>query len=62
VQLHFTTRVRYGFLSVQLNYTIRRLFSSFPLDFIGNSFYILLYIIYQGNEQILDDRYVLFLK
>ncbi|BBK26081.1 hypothetical protein Dia5BBH33_20160 [Dialister hominis] len=23
VQLHFTTRVRYGFLSVQLNYTIR---------------------------------------
>jgi hypothetical protein len=24
VQLHFTTRVRYGFLSVQLNYTIRR--------------------------------------
>lgn len=25
VQLHFTTRVRYGFLSVQLNYTIRRL-------------------------------------
>ena len=22
VQLHFTTRVRYGFLSVQLNYTI----------------------------------------
>jgi hypothetical protein len=26
VQLHFTTRVRYGFLSVQLNYTIRRLF------------------------------------
>jgi len=26
VQLHFTTRVRYGFLSVQLNYTIRRPF------------------------------------
>ena len=26
VQLHFTTRVRYGFLSVQLNYTIRLLF------------------------------------
>jgi hypothetical protein len=26
VQLHFTTRVRYGFLSVQLNYTIRRNF------------------------------------
>jgi hypothetical protein len=25
VQLHFTTRVRYGFLSVQLNYTIRHL-------------------------------------
>jgi hypothetical protein len=24
VQLHFTTRVRYGFLSVQLNYTIRQ--------------------------------------
>ena len=24
MQLHFTTRVRYGFLSVQLNYTIRR--------------------------------------
>ena len=23
MQLHFTTRVRYGFLSVQLNYTIR---------------------------------------
>ena len=29
VQLHFTTRVRYGFLSVQLNYTIRLGFS-FP--------------------------------
>ena len=28
VQLHFTTRVRYGFLSVQLNYTIRLLKSS----------------------------------
>jgi hypothetical protein len=27
VQLHFTTRVRYGFLSVQLNYTIRRFIS-----------------------------------
>jgi hypothetical protein len=26
VQLHFTTRVRYGFLSVQLNYTIRQYF------------------------------------
>jgi hypothetical protein len=26
VQLHFTTRVRYGFLSVQLNYTIRQKF------------------------------------
>jgi hypothetical protein len=25
VQLHFTTRVRYGFLSVQLNYTIRQI-------------------------------------
>jgi hypothetical protein len=28
VQLHFTTRVRYGFLSVQLNYTIRHYFPS----------------------------------
>jgi hypothetical protein len=28
VQLHFTTRVRYGFLSVQLNYTIRLFFSA----------------------------------
>ena len=26
VQLHFTTRVRYGFLSVQLNYTIRQMY------------------------------------
>jgi hypothetical protein len=28
VQLHFTTRVRYGFLSVQLNYTIRPFYFS----------------------------------
>ena len=33
MQLHFTTRVRYGFLSVQLNYTIRRenIFGSWSL-------------------------------
>ena len=34
VQLHFTTRVRYGFLSVQLNYTIRLfIFSPYPPNY-----------------------------
>jgi hypothetical protein len=41
VQLHFTTRVRYGFLSVQLNYTIRR-----PFYFSALYFEIELFFLY----------------
>ena len=59
MQLHFTTRVRYGFLSVQLNYTIRHADKQCPKNNYNGIYEILLAMKYMRPS---DDCWMDFYK